>query len=146
MNLLQKLNCNICISLYDLFKRNRIAIDKISKGDIYICSITKALLVAWSSSFSAKGSDSFYVCGILIGLYSLSQEVAITQVHWCPNSCIGKKCQEGSMLVVTLGFWINSLPVFGPPSADLDPPTKLRENIIFYVLVKINNTLRSSTY
>ena len=38
---------------------------------------------------------------------------------------------------------------FGPPSADLDPPppTKLSENIILTsVLVKMDNTLRSSAY
>ena len=38
---------------------------------------------------------------------------------------------------------------FGPPSADLDPPpsTKLSVNIILTsVLVKMDNTLRSSAY
>ena len=38
---------------------------------------------------------------------------------------------------------------FGPPSEDLDPPppTKLSENIILTsVLVKMDNTLRSSAY
>ena len=35
---------------------------------------------------------------------------------------------------------------FGPPSADLDPPTKLSENIILNVLVKMDDTLRSSAY
>ena len=33
-----------------------------------------------------------------------------------------------------------------PPSADLDPPTKLSENIILNVLVKMDDTLRSSAY
>ena len=37
-------------------------------------------------------------------------------------------------------------PRFGPPSADLDPPTKLSENIILNVLVKVDDTLRSSAY
>ena len=39
-------------------------------------------------------------------------------------------------------------PRFGPPSADLEPPpTKLSENIILTsVLVKMDNTLRSSAY
>ena len=32
------------------------------------------------------------------------------------------------------------------PSADLDPPTKLSENIILNVLVKMDDTLRSSAY
>ena len=36
---------------------------------------------------------------------------------------------------------------YGPPSADLaPPPTKLSENIILNVLVKMDDTLRSSTY
>ena len=35
---------------------------------------------------------------------------------------------------------------FGPPSADLGPPTKLSENIILNVLVKKDDTLRSSVY
>ena len=35
---------------------------------------------------------------------------------------------------------------FGPPSADLDPPTKLSENIILNLLVKMDDTLRSSAY
>ena len=35
---------------------------------------------------------------------------------------------------------------YGPPSADLDPPTKLSENIILNVLVKMDDTLRSSAY
>ena len=35
---------------------------------------------------------------------------------------------------------------FGPPSADLDPPTKLSENIILNVLVKMDDNLRSSAY
>ena len=33
-----------------------------------------------------------------------------------------------------------------PPSADLDPPTKLSENIILNVLVKMDDTLRSRAY
>ena len=33
---------------------------------------------------------------------------------------------------------------FGPPSADLDPSTKLSENIILNVLWEIDNTLSSS--
>ena len=33
-----------------------------------------------------------------------------------------------------------------PPSADLDPPTKLNENIILNVLVKMDDTLRSNAY
>ena len=37
-------------------------------------------------------------------------------------------------------------PRFGPPSADLDPPTKLNENIILNVLVKMDDTLRSNAY
>ena len=32
------------------------------------------------------------------------------------------------------------------PLADLDPPTKLSENIILNVLVKMDDTLRSSAY
>ena len=35
---------------------------------------------------------------------------------------------------------------FGPPSADLDPPTKLSENIILNVLIKMDDTLRSSAH
>ena len=35
---------------------------------------------------------------------------------------------------------------FGPPSADLDPSTKLSENIILNVLVKMDDTLRSRAY
>ena len=35
---------------------------------------------------------------------------------------------------------------YGPPSADLDLPTKLSENIILNVLVKMDDTLRSSAY
>ena len=35
---------------------------------------------------------------------------------------------------------------YGPPSADLEPPTKLSENIILNVLVKMDDTLRSSAY
>ena len=35
---------------------------------------------------------------------------------------------------------------FGPPSSDLDPTTKLSENIILIVLVEIDNTLCSSAY
>ena len=39
---------------------------------------------------------------------------------------------------------------YGPPRpnplADLDPPTKLSENIILNVLVKMDDTLRSSAY
>ena len=35
----------------------------------------------------------------------------------------------------------------GPnPLADMDPPTKLSENIILNVLVKMDDTLRSSAY
>ena len=33
-----------------------------------------------------------------------------------------------------------------PPSADLDSPIKLSENIILNVLVKMDDTLRSSVY
>ena len=33
-----------------------------------------------------------------------------------------------------------------PPSADLDPATKLSEKIILNVLVKTDDTLRSSAY
>ena len=33
-----------------------------------------------------------------------------------------------------------------PPSADLDPATKLNEKIILSVLVKTDDTLRSSAY
>ena len=32
------------------------------------------------------------------------------------------------------------------PSADFDPPTKLSENNIFNVIVKMDDTLRSSAY
>ena len=41
-----------------------------------------------------------------------------------------------------------SASVYGPPGplADLDPPSKLSENIILNVLVEIENTLRSSTH
>ena len=35
---------------------------------------------------------------------------------------------------------------FGPPSTDLDPPTKLSENIILNVLIKLDDTLRSSAH
>ena len=35
---------------------------------------------------------------------------------------------------------------YGPPSADLDPPTELSENIILNVLAEIDNTLRFSAY
>ena len=35
---------------------------------------------------------------------------------------------------------------YGPPSADLEPPTELSENIILNVLVEIDNTLRFSAY
>ena len=35
---------------------------------------------------------------------------------------------------------------YGPPSADLDLPTKLSENIILNVQVKMDDTLRSSAY
>ena len=41
-------------------------------------------------------------------------------------------------------------PRFGPPGpnplADMDPPTKLSENIILNVLVKMDDTLRFSAY
>ena len=40
----------------------------------------------------------------------------------------------------------NPLADLDPPSADLDPPTKLSENIILNVLVKMDDTLRSSAY
>ena len=39
-----------------------------------------------------------------------------------------------------------SVSGYGPPSADLDPPTKLSENIILNVLVKMDDTLRSSAH
>ena len=34
----------------------------------------------------------------------------------------------------------------GTPSADLDPPTELSENIILNVLVEMDNTLRFNAY
>ena len=40
----------------------------------------------------------------------------------------------------------NPLADLEPPSADLDPPTKLSENIILNVLIKTDDTLRSSAY
>ena len=36
--------------------------------------------------------------------------------------------------------------VHGPPSANLDPPTKLSENIVLNVPVKMDDTLRPSAY
>ena len=57
LKLLQKLNYNVFISLYGLFIRNLIVIEKISKDGFYICFIAKALFpLAWSSAFSAKVS------------------------------------------------------------------------------------------
>ena len=35
---------------------------------------------------------------------------------------------------------------YGPPSADLEPPTEPSENIILNVLVEIDNTFRFSAY
>ena len=35
---------------------------------------------------------------------------------------------------------------YGPPSADLDPPTKLNENIILNVLVNMDDTLCFNAY
>ena len=37
-------------------------------------------------------------------------------------------------------------PRFGPPSADLDPLTKLSENIVLNVPVKMDDTFCSSAY
>ena len=39
-----------------------------------------------------------------------------------------------------------SVSGYGPPSADLNPPTKLNENIILNFLVKMDDTLRSNAY
>ena len=40
----------------------------------------------------------------------------------------------------------NPLADIDPPSADLDPPIKLSENIILNVLIKMDDTLRSREY
>ena len=40
----------------------------------------------------------------------------------------------------------NTLADLAPPSPDLNPPTKLSENIVFNVLVKKDDTLRSSAH
>ena len=45
-----------------------------------------------------------------------------------------------------IGFVPVSYSGFGPPSADLDPPTELSENIILNVLVEIAKTFRFSAY
>ena len=48
------------------------------------------------------------------------------------------------MFVWRIWYWCPS--GFGPPSADLDPPTKLSENIILNLLVKMDDTFRSSAH
>ena len=64
----------------------------------------------------------------------------------------GQNDRNETKLTCNRGFrWIagstsnNSIRRPGVP-ADLEPPTKLSENIIFNVLVKMDDTLRSSAY
>ena len=74
-----------------------------------------------------------------MGIYAL---ISLLECR-CPSGC----GPPGSNPLADMDPQSKSESGYGPPpSADLDPPTKLSENIILNVLVKMDDNLRSSAY
>ena len=67
-----------------------------------------------------------------------------------PHRRLRQNASQSKPTAVPMSQRIWTAPRFGPPGpnplADMDPPTKLSENIILNVLLKMDDTLRFSAY